>query len=242
VSSAYEQSAQEQASAAYAQSGSAPGQDVPQQENVVVNDKRRIDPNTGGVRDQPVESPAASPPADGAAGEPADPELDQVRTALAERTADLQRLKAEFDNYRRRVDRDRRATRDGAAGQVLFGLLPTLDDIGRARTHGDLTGSFKTVAEGLENTLATLGLERFGEPGESFDPTLHEALVYTSAPGLAGPTCVEVYRPGYRHAGKVLRAAQVVVADSPEGESGSPADAASTAATAGAEPRTPESE
>jgi molecular chaperone GrpE len=182
-----------------------------------VTDKRRIDPETGSLREAPepgVEAPVID----------VDPELAQVRTALAERTADLQRLKAEFDNYRRRVERDRQATIDGAAGRVLLGLLPTLDDIGRARSHNDLNGTFKTVAEGLESTLGTLGLERYGDQGDPFDPLLHEALVYTSAPGLSGPTCVEVYRPGYRHAGKVLRPAQVVVADSPEGSGENPAE------------------
>jgi molecular chaperone GrpE len=183
----------------------------------LVTDKRRIDPETGSVREAPepgVEAPVSE----------GDPELAQVRTALTERTADLQRLKAEFDNYRRRVERDRQATIDGAAARVLLGLLPTLDDIGRARSHNDLNGTFKTVAEGLENTLGTLGLERYGDQGDPFDPMLHEALVYTSAAGLSGPTCVEVYRPGYRHAGKVLRPAQVVVADSPEGSGESPVE------------------
>lgn len=213
------QAAQEQASAAYAQSGPAPagssghaaehGQEPP-----VVNDKRRIDPQTGELREAATAQEPEAEQVD------ADGELGQARTALAERTADLQRLKAEFDNYRRRVERDRQATKDEAAGRVLLGLLPTLDDIGRARAHDDLNGTFKTVAEGLENTLTTLGLERYGEQGEPFDPTLHEALVYTSAPGVTGPTCIEVYRPGYRHAGRVLRPAQVVVADAPEGGAG----------------------
>jgi molecular chaperone GrpE len=178
----------------------------------VVNDKRRIDPETGDVRE-----PAAHAAGDHDVAVEIDGELAQARTALAERTGDLQRLKAEFDNYRRRVERDRQATKDEAAGRVLLGLLPTLDDIGRARAHNDLNGTFKSVAESLENTLGTLGLERYGEQGEPFDPTLHEALVYTSAPGVTGPTCIEVYRPGYRHAGRVLRPAQVVVADAPEG-------------------------
>jgi molecular chaperone GrpE len=217
-----EQAAQEQASAAYARSGAAPdgGPEAAQERQgqerqgpPVVNDKRRLDPETGSLREAP--EPPAEPPF---AGDDTDPELALARTALAERTADLQRLKAEFDNYRRRVERDRQATMDGAAARVLLGLLPTLDDISRARSHNDLNGTFKTVAEGLENTLGTLGLERYGDQGDPFDPTVHEALVYTSAPGLSGPTCVEVYRAGYRHAGKVLRPAQVVVADSPEGE------------------------
>jgi molecular chaperone GrpE len=243
VSSAYEQSAQEHASAAYARSGAAPESGEREPDNVVINDKRRIDPSTGSVREYPAPDPASAAPRPAPTGAPQpegdgddDPELAQARVALAERTADLQRLKAEFDNYRRRVERDRQATTDAAAGRVLFGLLPTLDDIGRARGHDDLNGTFKTVAEGLENTLETLGLERYGEKGEPFDPTLHEALVYTSAPGLTGPTCVEVYRPGYRHAGKVLRPAQVVVADAPEGASGGSAASSANAADASATP------
>jgi len=217
-SAARQQSAQEQAQAAYARSGPVPESDERQGDHVTVHDKRRIDPLTGGLREQ-------SPGSDGAQagqqpGQPengvaaADSELEQVKTALAERTTDLQRLKAEFDNYRRRIERDRQANIDSAVGRVLLGLLPTLDDIQRARAHNDLNGTFKTVAEGLENTLSTLGLEPYGEPGDAFDPVVHEALVYTSAPGLDGPTCVEVYRHGYRHAGRVLRPAQVVVADS----------------------------
>ncbi|MDQ1632495.1 MAG: molecular chaperone GrpE, partial [Frankiaceae bacterium] len=158
-----------------------------------------------------------------------DSELATARTALVERTADLQRLKAEFDNYRRRVERDRQATKDSATAAVLLALLPALDDIGRARSHDDLNGTFKFVAEGLENTLGSLGLERFGDQGDAFDPQQHEALVYTSAPGLSGPTCVEVYRAGYRHAGRVLRPAQVVVAESPEGEAAPAAEPAGTA-------------
>lgn len=224
MSSAHEQTAraqaaQEQASAAYAQSGPAPD-GAERQGPPIVNDKRRIDPETGSLREAPeqfVDDAAAGPPEQGSA------ELEEARHALAERTADLQRLKAEFDNYRRRVERDRQATVDSAIGRVLLGLLPTLDDIGRAREHDDLNGTFKTVAEGLVNTLTTLGLERYGQQGDAFDPMLHEALVYTSAPGVTGPTCVEVYRPGYRHAGKVLRPAQVVVADAPDGGSDAPA-------------------
>jgi molecular chaperone GrpE len=247
VSSAYEQSAQEQAQAAYARSGPAPGPDR-QDDPVVVHDKRRIDPTTGGLREQPAA--ASTPAGEGEAPAPGDPELEQTRQALAERTADLQRLKAEFDNYRRRVERDRQATTDNAVGRVLLGLLPTLDDIERARSHNDLNGTFKTVAEGLENTLTTLGLERYGEPGDPFDPLVHEALVYSSAPGLAGPTCIEVYRHGYRHAGRVLRPAQVVVAESADGsaEASVTAEAASEVATGStqtgseqaAAPRSPE--
>ena len=188
-------------------------------EPVVVRDKRRVNPFGSGAQSAP---PAADgPPAAQAPSAPVSeeqPEVTALRTQLEERTADLQRLKAEYDNYRRRVERDRQAGAEQATAKVLAGLLATLDDIGRAREHGDLGGPFRTVAEGLESTLTSVGLERFGEVGDPFDPQVHEALVHTFQPGVDGPTCVEIYRSGYRFAGRVLRPAQVVVADPPAPE------------------------
>jgi molecular chaperone GrpE len=165
-----------------------------------------------------VSSQAASEtkaePLDETVDEPA--EVAELKVQLSERTADLQRLKAEYDNYRRRVERDRQAGADQAAARVLGALLGTLDDLDRARQHDDLHGSFRAVAEGLEAALTSVGLERYGKEGDPFDPQIHEALVHSYQPGLAGPTCIEVYRAGYLHAGRVLRAAQVVVAEPPE--------------------------
>jgi len=137
---------------------------------------------------------------------------------LEERTADLQRLKAEYDNYRRRAERDRQAVAEQATAKVLGALLATLDDIARAAAHGDLTGPFQTVATSLESAVASIGLESYGEMGDPFDPQVHEALVHSYQPGLEGPTCVEIYRSGYRYAGRVLRPAQVVVAEPPAPE------------------------
>jgi len=145
-------------------------------------------------------------------------EVIALSTQLAERTADLQRLKAEYDNYRRRVERDRQAGADQATGRVLAGLLATLDDIDRAEEHGDLDGPFRAVAESLRSTLVSVGLERYGQPGDPFDPQIHEALTHSFQPGLEGPTCIEIYRSGYRFAGRVLRPAQVVVAEPPAPE------------------------
>ena len=99
-----------------------------------------------------------------------------VEDQLAERTADLQRLQAEFLNYKRRVDRDRALIADNATYKVLQPIVEVLDTIDRAREHGELEGGFKAVAEQLERIVAGLGLTRFGEPGDAFDPTLHEAL------------------------------------------------------------------
>ena len=110
---------------------------------------------------------------------------------LAERTADLQRLQAEYANYRKRVERDRLAVREQALANVLTELLPVLDDIGRAREHGELAGGFKSVAESLEAAAVKLGLTSYGEDGDPFDPKLHEALMHSYSPDVTEPTCVQ---------------------------------------------------
>ena len=122
-------------------------------------------------------------------------------------------MHAEYANYRKRVDRDRESSRDLAVGGALAELLPVLDDIGRAREHGDLEGAFKSVAESLESTVARLGLERYGSAGDEFDPTIHEAISHQHSDEVSGPTCVSVFQPGYRYRGRTLRPAIVAVAD-----------------------------
>ncbi|GAA2445323.1 nucleotide exchange factor GrpE [Streptomyces glaucus] len=140
-------------------------------------------------------------------------QLDQVRTALNERTADLQRLQAEYQNYRRRVERDRVAVKEIAVANLLTELLPVLDDIGRAREHGELVGGFKSVAESLETTVAKMGLQQFGKEGEPFDPTVHEALMHSYAPDVTETTCVAILQPGYRIGERTIRPARVAVAE-----------------------------
>ncbi|MFR9798836.1 nucleotide exchange factor GrpE [Streptomyces sp. MS06] len=140
-------------------------------------------------------------------------QLDQTRTALGERTADLQRLQAEFQNYRRRVDRDRIAVKEVAIANLLTELLPVLDDIGRAREHGELVGGFKSVGESLETVAAKMGLQQFGKEGESFDPTIHEALMHSYAPDVTETTCVAILQPGYRIGERTIRPARVAVAE-----------------------------
>ncbi len=188
-------------------------------EGPVIRDKRRLDPETGQVR-QPAAAPAGSAPAgpdDGpaaaAAGAGEGPAEDETVTALAERTADLQRLQAEYANYRRRVDRDREVVRETAVANVLSNLLPVLDDIGRARDHGELEGGFKSVGEALEQMVERLGLERYGAAGDPFDPVVHEALTHAHSADVTEPTCVEVFQPGYRLGDRVVRPARVAVAD-----------------------------
>ncbi len=140
-------------------------------------------------------------------------QLDQVRTALSERTADLQRLQAEYQNYRRRVERDKVTVKEIASANLLSELLPTLDDIGRAREHGELVGGFKSVAEALETVVAKMGLQQFGKEGEPFDPTIHEALMHSYAPDVTETTCVAILQPGYRIGERTIRPARVAVAE-----------------------------
>jgi molecular chaperone GrpE len=140
-------------------------------------------------------------------------QLDQVRTALNERTADLQRLQAEYQNYRRRVERDRITVKEIATASLLTELMPMLDDIGRAREHGELVGGFKSVAESLETAVTKMGLQQFGKEGEPFDPTIHEALMHSYAPDVTETTCVAVLQPGYRIGERTIRPARVAVAE-----------------------------
>ncbi|TYK50386.1 nucleotide exchange factor GrpE [Actinomadura decatromicini] len=200
---------------------SSPNEGEESKEGPVIRDKRRIDPETGKVREQAASaSSAPEAPANGGATA-ADEEVASLRTQLAERLADLQRLKAEYDNYRKRVERDRVAVREQALGQVLTELLPVLDDIGRARDHDELNGGFKSVAESLEAVTGKLGLERYGEKGEPFDPTVHEALMHAYSSDVTETSVMDVLQPGYRIGERVLRPARVAVA-----EPGPDADAA----------------
>lgn len=194
-----------------------PNPEEPEQTGPVIRDKRRIDPVTGQVRDPGPD--LGSPSAGAAAGPTAGAadhlmaELDEVRAKESALVDDLKRLQAEYVNYRRRVDRDRDVARDLAVAGVLESLLPVLDDVGRARDHGDLEGAFKTVAENLEATVARLGLVRYGEAGDSFDPSIHEALMHEHSDDVSEPTCTQILFPGYRVGERILRAARVAVAE-----------------------------
>jgi molecular chaperone GrpE len=173
----------------------------------------------GGTR--PGDSAPASSGAPGAPGhpgfQPGGPDDGGLASQLAERTADLQRVHAEYANYRKRVERDRMAVREQALANVLSSLLPVLDDIGRARDHGDLTGAFKSVGESLETIAAKLGLESFGEPGEPFDPLVHEALMHSYSPDVTEPTAVQILQPGYKVGERIIRPARVAVAEPGDG-------------------------
>jgi molecular chaperone GrpE len=209
----------------------------------VVRDRRRIDPATGQVRDtgeagplrgsaagqqprpgrhsvsQPGGAPANGTGQDAGGGEAGDraeaatAAAAEAAAKLAERTADLQRLQAEYANYRKRVERDRLAVREQALANVLNELIPVLDDIGRARDHGELTGGFKSVSESLEAVAAKLGLTSFGETGDPFDPTLHDALTHSYSADVTEPTAVQIFQPGYRVGERIIRPARVAVAE-----------------------------
>lgn len=197
-------------------------------ERVVVRDRRRIDPVTGEVR---VPAGAASSDADQAGAPPVeeevsvsdtpvsepdvDPRLEELTAEVAERTADLQRVSAEYANYRRRVDRDRESVLVNTRVQFVSELLTVLDDLDRADAHGDLTGPFKAVADKIASVVGKQGLEAFGADGELFDPSVHEAVQHDTS-DVAGPTVAvvsSVLRRGYRIADRVLRPAMVTVVD-----------------------------
>jgi molecular chaperone GrpE len=169
------------------------------------------------------QGPAGSPeaagagPASGAAGSaaPGGPvEADrELATKLAERTADLQRVSAEYANYRKRVERDRLVVREQALANVLVALLPVLDDIGRAQEHGELVGGFEKVAQSLESIVTKLGLAAFGNEGEPFDPNVHEAVSLIQSAGVTEPTCIQILQPGYMVGERIVRPARVIVAE-----------------------------
>lgn len=211
-----------------------PRQEDPREEPVRFTDKRRIDPETGQVRTPAAESAEiqdsaeivdaeavgfhdAEPTAAEEAGLDEDDVLEppSPEAQLLERTADLQRVSAEYANYRRRVERDRQLVIDGAKASVVTALLGVLDDVDRARAHGDLDGPFKAVSEKLSTALTGIGLTSFGSEGDAFDPALHEAVSHEGSGGE--PLLSMVMRQGYRFGDRVLRPAMVAVSETPIG-------------------------
>ena len=150
-------------------------------------------------------------------GTPEEDEQFSMRNAIADLTNDLQRLQAEYANYRKRVDRDRQLVAESAAYKALTPVIEVLDTIDRAKEHGELEGGFKAVADQLERVVAAAGLVRFGEPGDAFDPTMHEALSHLGTdPEVEVTTVKHVAKGGYRLGERVVRAAQVLVVDPAE--------------------------
>jgi molecular chaperone GrpE len=142
---------------------------------------------------------------------------DQVTDPVVTLTNDLQRLQAEYANYRKRVERDRSVAHEMAIGAVLTELLALLDDVDRAEQHGELTGGFKAVADQLNSITSRIGLEKYGSEGEAFDPQIHEALMHETSSEVAIATASKILQPGYKYKERILRPARVAVTD-PAGE------------------------
>ena len=210
------------------------GSQEPEREEPVVRDKRRIDPETGKVR-QPEGEPADAGehdlsheelvdvgPAEGSEEEGgilSDDDLDilsgqtTAEQLAAERLADLQRVTAEYANYRKRTEANREIERERAIGDAVKGLIPVLDDLERAEKHGDLGEgtAFSAIAGKLRTAVERLGLTPYGEKGEPFDPQIHEAIFQQPTPGVTADTVAEVVETGYRLGSTTVRVAKVVV-------------------------------
>jgi molecular chaperone GrpE len=199
-----------------------PDPDPQDADGPVVRDKRRIDPTTGQVRVHDGPPPSVTEP--DSVTDPAESATSALEAQLAERTNDLQRVQAEYANYRKRVERDRQLVAEQALASLLIGVLPVLDDIDRAREHGEVEGGFKSVADNLETTLTKLGLVRYGEIGEPFDPTIHEAITHGYSSDVSEPTCSNVLQAGYRLGERILRPARVSVIEPGEPDATPEAD------------------
>jgi molecular chaperone GrpE len=187
-------------------------------EPVTVTDKRRIDPETGEIREQAT-GPAPSGPAPEATAAGAAHGADaSTSEEVTELKSTLQRVKAEYDNYRKRSLRDQQLTAERTRAAVVTQLLPVLDDLDRARSHGDLeSGPLRSVADKLAAALEGLGLSGFGEEGDVFDPALHEAVQHEG--DGTHPIVGTVMRRGYKVGDQVVRHALVGVVDTvPDGE------------------------
>ena len=138
---------------------------------------------------------------------------DQETDPVAALTSDLQRLQAEYANYKKRVERDRALAHELAIGSVLSEFLSVLDDIDRAESHGELSGGFKAVADQINAVTARIGLEKYGTEGVAFDPNIHEALMHDTSADVAVPTASKILQPGYKFKERILRPARVTVTD-----------------------------
>ncbi|MGH3937202.1 MAG: nucleotide exchange factor GrpE [Pseudonocardiaceae bacterium] len=196
-----------------------------------------MDPVTGQIRTPPSEQSEGGSSVQHAAAQDGPPldteELAALRSQVQERTEDLQRITAEYTNYRRRVERDRQAVTETAKAQVVRDLLTVLDDIERAEMHGDLSGPFKAVADKLVAGLTTQGLEPFAITGDPFDPDVHEAVQHSTSSEVHQTTVTAVLRRGYRFGERVLRPAMVVVTEPsiPDPSSADPEEISQDAAT-----------
>ncbi len=138
---------------------------------------------------------------------------DQISDPVLTLTNDLQRLQAEYANYRKRIERDRLVAHEMAIGAVLTELLALLDAVDLAEQHGEVTGGFKAVADQLNSITSRIGLEKYGTEGEAFDPQIHEALMHETSADVAVATATKILQPGYKYKERILRPARVSVTD-----------------------------
>jgi molecular chaperone GrpE len=150
------------------------------------------------------------------AGEESIAQPGQATDPVSALTADLQRLQAEYANYKKRVERDRSLAHELAISSVLIELLPVLDDIERAQSHGELTGGFKAVADQIATTTERIGLTKYGQEGDIFDPQIHEALLHDTSADVTTSTATKILQPGYKFKERILRPARVGVTDPEE--------------------------
>jgi len=201
------------------------GEPDPEREEPIIRDKRRIDPETGKVREPSEHDLSHEELVDvGPAAEEgpvlSDDDLDVLSgqttsdALAAERLADLQRVTAEYANYRKRTEANREVERERAVSEAVKGLIPVLDDLERAEKHGDLTegSAFATIAAKLRTNVERLGLTPYGEKGEPFDPQIHEAIFQQPTPDVTVDTVADVVETGYRLGSTTVRVAKVVVA------------------------------
>jgi len=143
-------------------------------------------------------------------------EPGQATDPVSALTADLQRVQAEYANYKKRVERDRSLAHELAISSVLIEFLPVLDDIERAQSHGELTGGFKAVADQIAATTERIGLTKYGQEGDLFDPQIHEALLHDTSADVTTSTATKILQPGYKFKERILRPARVGVTDPEE--------------------------
>lgn len=188
------------------------------------SDKRKVDPATGTPREGGAPAGGPGTEEQGSQEQGTDPlagldfepspetaELEKAKAEAADHLDALQRERASFTNYRNRALRDQEAARTRGIEDVLTGLLPVLDDIERAKAHGDLDGPMAAIAEKIDASLGKFGIERYGVVGEEFDPTVHEALMHRTSADAQTATVELVIEPGYRINERIVRAARVGV-------------------------------
>lgn len=182
-----------------------------------VQDKRKIDPETGEPRGETPADDRAPESDEGLSDEDLALLADAERDLVAEYREIAARAQADLKNFRTRVERDRAANREAVIAEVIRSLLPVIDDLDRADAHGDLVegAPLTLVSQKLRAGFEKYGLTRVGEVGEPFDPNIHEAVVHLPDPDAEGETVKDVIQTGYVLGDRLIRAAKVAVSAPP---------------------------